>query len=112
MKSLKAGRYRIVVRDRSHLHNFHLTGPGVNKKTTVAFHGNEDVDGHSPEGRDLPLRLRPAQGPDEGQLPRHLAGGAAGRRHQAGPRPARGADVRLAVELGVELGAEQHGHAE
>ncbi len=36
---LKAGRYRIVVRDRSHLHNFHLTGPGVNKKTAVAFHG-------------------------------------------------------------------------
>jgi plastocyanin len=37
--NLKAGRYRIVVRDRSHLHNFHLTGPGVNKKTAVAFHG-------------------------------------------------------------------------
>lgn len=37
---VKAGRYRIVVRDRSHLHNFHLTGPGVNKKTTVVFHGN------------------------------------------------------------------------
>ena len=36
---MKAGRYRIVVRDRSHLHNFHLTGPGVNKKTAVAGHG-------------------------------------------------------------------------
>jgi plastocyanin len=36
---LKAGRYRIVVRDRSHMHNFHLTGPGVNKKTRVAAHG-------------------------------------------------------------------------
>jgi plastocyanin len=36
---LKAGRYRIVVRDRSHMHNFHLTGPGVNKKTGVAAHG-------------------------------------------------------------------------
>ena len=40
VKSLKAGRYRVVVRDRSHMHNFHLTGPGVNKKTTVAMHGN------------------------------------------------------------------------
>jgi plastocyanin len=38
--TLKAGRYRIVVRDRSHMHNFHLTGPGVNKKTRVAAHGN------------------------------------------------------------------------
>lgn len=37
---LKAGRYRIVVRDRSHMHNFHLFGPRVNKKTRVAAHGN------------------------------------------------------------------------
>jgi plastocyanin len=36
---VKAGRYRIVVRDRSHMHNFHLAGPGVNKKTAVAAHG-------------------------------------------------------------------------
>jgi plastocyanin len=36
---LKAGRYRITVRDRSHMHNFHLIGPGLNKKTAVAFHG-------------------------------------------------------------------------
>lgn len=35
---LKAGRYRIVVRDRSHMHNFHLTGPRMNRKTTVAAH--------------------------------------------------------------------------
>jgi plastocyanin len=36
---LKAGRYRITVRDRSPMHNFHLTGPGINKKTAVAFRG-------------------------------------------------------------------------
>jgi plastocyanin len=36
---LRAGRYRIVVRDRSARHNFHLTGPGVNKRTAVAFRG-------------------------------------------------------------------------
>jgi plastocyanin len=36
---LKAGRYRIVVRDRSAMHNFHLLGPGVNKRTTVGFRG-------------------------------------------------------------------------
>ena len=37
---LKAGRYRIVVRDRSRMHNFHLSGPGVNKRTTVRFRGS------------------------------------------------------------------------
>lgn len=37
---LKAGRYRIVVRDRSRMHNFHLSGSGVNKRTTVHFRGS------------------------------------------------------------------------
>jgi plastocyanin len=36
---LRAGRYRIVVRDRSPMHNFHLIGPGVNRKTAVRFRG-------------------------------------------------------------------------
>jgi plastocyanin len=35
-KTVKAGTYTITVRDRSTIHNFHLIGPGVNKKTTVA----------------------------------------------------------------------------
>ena len=39
MTRLKAGRYRIVVRDRSRMHNFHLSGLGVNKRTTVPFRG-------------------------------------------------------------------------
>lgn len=39
VKRLKAGRYRIVVRDRSRMHNFHLVGPGVNKRTTARFRG-------------------------------------------------------------------------
>jgi plastocyanin len=34
--TLKAGRYTITVQDKSDFHNFHLLGPGVNKKTTVA----------------------------------------------------------------------------
>src|SRR3954468_22355607 len=33
--SLKAGKYVIVVSDPTTAHNFHLTGPGVNKKTSV-----------------------------------------------------------------------------
>jgi hypothetical protein len=36
---LKPGTYTIVVRDRARIHNFHLRGPGVNKKTGVAFVG-------------------------------------------------------------------------
>ncbi len=38
---LVPGRYVIEVRDRSRLHNFHLTGPGVNQTTTVAFAGTQ-----------------------------------------------------------------------
>jgi plastocyanin len=37
---LRRGRYRITVRDRSASHNFHLRGPGVNKRTSVGFRGN------------------------------------------------------------------------
>ena len=36
---LKAGRYKIVINDLSNIHNFHLTGPGVNKKTGVGPKG-------------------------------------------------------------------------
>jgi plastocyanin len=36
---LKAGKYSITVNDRSSIHNFHLTGAGVNKKTTVGGTG-------------------------------------------------------------------------
>ena len=35
VKSLVAGRYKIVVSDLTKADNFHLTGPGVNKKTAV-----------------------------------------------------------------------------
>jgi hypothetical protein len=36
---IRAGTYTIQVRDRSRLHNFHLTGPGVNMSTGVEFVG-------------------------------------------------------------------------
>lgn len=35
VKKLRAGRYTIRIRDLSPIHNFHLFGPGVNKKTSV-----------------------------------------------------------------------------
>jgi plastocyanin len=37
--SLKAGKVKIVIKDLSNIHNFHLTGPGVNKKTGVGAKG-------------------------------------------------------------------------
>ena len=39
LKTVKAGKYKIKVEDKSTIHNFHLIGPGLNKKTTVSFKG-------------------------------------------------------------------------
>jgi plastocyanin len=39
VRELEAGAYTIVVRDRSGIHNFHLTGPGLNKATSVTATG-------------------------------------------------------------------------
>jgi plastocyanin len=37
--SLKAGKFKIVIKDLSNIHNFHLKGPGVDKKTGVSAKG-------------------------------------------------------------------------
>lgn len=39
VRRLRHGNYAITVRDRSRLHNFRLTGPGVRRATRVAFVG-------------------------------------------------------------------------
>ncbi len=36
VKSLKAGTYSITVHDKSPMHNFHLFGHGINKKTAIS----------------------------------------------------------------------------
>ncbi len=42
VKSLKAGTYTLVVHDKADSHNFHIFGPGLNKKvTTVGFVGSK-----------------------------------------------------------------------
>jgi plastocyanin len=45
VKTLKAGtRYKFEVTDRSSIHDFHLSGPGVNKViTSVPFTGKKSV---------------------------------------------------------------------
>ena len=37
--NLEPGKYRFVIKDLSDIHNFHLTGPGINKKTSVSAKG-------------------------------------------------------------------------
>ena len=37
--TVKPGTYTIVIHDKSNIHNFHLTGPGVNKATSVGGTG-------------------------------------------------------------------------
>src|SRR4051794_11044506 len=39
LKTIKAGTYSIKIEDKSGSHNFHLIGPGLNKKTTVPYKG-------------------------------------------------------------------------
>ena len=39
VKTVKAGKYKIVIKDMSNIHNFHLKGPGIDKKTGVSAKG-------------------------------------------------------------------------
>jgi hypothetical protein len=39
VRTVHPGTYRVVVRDRSRVHNFHLLGIGLNRRTTPAFLG-------------------------------------------------------------------------
>jgi hypothetical protein len=41
ISTLKQGKYTINVDDKSDIHNFHLTGPGVDKATDVGGTGTE-----------------------------------------------------------------------
>ena len=39
VRRVKHGRHTFVIRDRSSTHNFHLFGPGLDRRTGVAFTG-------------------------------------------------------------------------
>jgi plastocyanin len=41
LKTIKAGTYKIKVEDKAAIHNFHLIGPGLNKKTGISFKGDK-----------------------------------------------------------------------
>jgi plastocyanin len=52
VKTLKAGTYRLVVEDKASIHDFHLTGPGLNKVvTSVPFTGEKTVTGTLRKGK-------------------------------------------------------------
>ena len=40
-KPTKAGKISLVIADKSDIHNFHLTGPGVNVKTSIPEEGSK-----------------------------------------------------------------------
>ena len=44
VKTLKAGSYKITVNDKSNIHDFHLTGPGVDVSTEVSETGEKSFD--------------------------------------------------------------------
>jgi plastocyanin len=41
VKRMKTGTYRIVVRDRGRIHNFHVIAPGFNRKTSLTYTGTQ-----------------------------------------------------------------------
>lgn len=58
---LSPGAYVLVVHDRSKIHDFHLSGPGINRVVTgVAFVGSKTIRGRAP-GLDPLANLRKAE---------------------------------------------------
>jgi len=41
VSKLKAGTYTLKISDKSNIHDFHLSGPGVNKTTSVGGTGSQ-----------------------------------------------------------------------
>jgi hypothetical protein len=60
-----AGRYRVSVSDRSRRDNFHLRGPGVDRRTGTAFRGSKTWTMRLAHGTYL-------YGSDRGKVRRHL----------------------------------------
>jgi hypothetical protein len=56
VKKLKARAYRISVKDMTKADNFHLLGPGVNKKTGVKFRGSVSWKVRFKAGKKYTLR--------------------------------------------------------
>jgi len=40
-RRVEPGTYRVVIQDQSNMHNWHIQGPGVDRKTGIAFVGTK-----------------------------------------------------------------------
>ena len=87
---LKAGTYMFKIADKSSIHNFHLKGPGIDKKTSVGAQGERDLEAEAEAGQ-VHVRLRPAQVVHEG-----LVYGLVGPRRPARSRSTSSRDTRQA----------------
>ena len=65
VETLTAGSYTVEVDDQSDIHNFHLTGTGVDEMTEVGDHGRRVVDGGASKTGRTTFRVRPARELDE-----------------------------------------------
>jgi hypothetical protein len=65
---MAAGTYRITVRDKSRLHNFHLRGAGVNKSTSVPFRGTRTWTVRLRKGKTYRFRCDPHASRMKGSL--------------------------------------------
>lgn len=86
VRTLQPGTYTIVVRDRSAIHDFHLLGAGVNKKTGVAFIGQVTWKVTLKLGKAYRYRCDPHSSTLRGTF--KVARGAASPAPPAGPPPA------------------------
>jgi plastocyanin len=59
VKTVKAGTYKITVRDKSKIHNFDLTGPGVKKATGIPFKGTATWTVRFQKGKTYRFRCDP-----------------------------------------------------
>jgi plastocyanin len=59
VKTVKAGTYKITVRDKSNIHNFDLTGAGVRKATGVPFKGTATWTVRLQKGKTYRYRCDP-----------------------------------------------------
>ena len=59
-KKATAGSYKLTVADRSKTRNFHLVGPGVNRKHEQEVHRQRRRGGSRSRRGDVPVRERPA----------------------------------------------------
>ena len=102
---LDPGTYDIEVQDLSDEHNFHLSGPGVDKATEIGSQRHRDVDGDRAR-RDVHVPVRSAPGDDERVLHRRERPDAAACA-AAGGRRGHAED-----EARPHLGAGLHDHAQ